>query len=60
MTFIHALNMFFSVHARMEDLHEDTLYLLMKTGLLPILSPNKVMNTKREENNPDYMSENFH
>ena len=39
----------------MEDLHEDTLYLLMKTGLSPILSANKVKNHMKEENNPDYM-----
>ena len=44
----------FSVHARMEDLHEDSRYFLMKTGLLPMLSPNKVMNQKKEEMNPDY------
>ena len=44
----------FSVHARMEDLHEDSRYFLMKTGLLPMLSPNKVMNHKKEEMNPDY------
>ena len=39
----------------MEDLYEDTLYILMKTGLSPILSANKKQNHKKEKNNPDYM-----
>ena len=51
---------FFSVHARMEDLDEDSMYFLLKSGLLSRLNFKHKLNSAHTEENTEKRQLIFH